>query len=368
MKQKTAHLVLADGTVFTGKSFGASVEKLGEVVFNTAMTGYQEILSDPSNCGQIITMTYPLIGNYGINREDFESLIPVIHGVVVKEHSTYPSNWRKERTLDEYLKEYGIPGIYDLDTRQLTRHLRDHGTMKGMIVLEETPDVEAIKQRLQEEQTEQNLVAEVSTKSPYHIPGSGFRVAVLDLGIKASLIRELTRRECDLLVFPYHTSSEEILRWQPDGVLVSNGPGSPYDLPEVITCVQQLLGKVPLLGIALGHQLLAVSCGAEVVKLPSGHRGANFPVKELNSGKISLTVQNHGYTVLAESVVNTPLEITHVNINDHSVEGLRHKEYAAFSVQFQPEAMRSFAGDLVFEQFFQSMDKMARKGERYAAQ
>lgn len=331
-----ARLILEDGTVFKGKSFGATGEMFGEVVFSTGMTGYQEALSDPSFCGQIVTMTYPLVGNCGINRDDFESIRPYIHGFVVREHCEMPSNWRNEQTIDSFLKEYNIPGISDVDTRKLTRIIRDHGTLKGIITTSDEP-LESIMKKFQEPlMTDQ--VSRVSTKSMFVVPGNGPRVVLVDFGSKHGILRELNKRNCDVIVVPYNVTAEEIRRIRPDGILLSNGPGDPKNVPEGIEMIRQLLGEYPMFGICLGHQLFALANGADSNKLKFGHRGSNHPVKDLATGRTFITSQSHGYAISKESVKNTDLEISHVSLNDGSVEGLVHKEYPAFSVQFHPEA------------------------------
>lgn len=330
-------LILEDGTVFVGEGFGSDAQTTGEVVFNTGMTGYQEILSDPSYCGQIVTLTYPLIGNYGINRDDFESITPAIQGLVVKEHTDYPSNWRSEMPLDDYLKMKNIPGIAGIDTRKLTKIIRQHGTLKGMICgLEE--NVEEMVAKLKKENLPNDQVRQVSTKTAYPSPGRGNRVVLVDFGLKHGILRELNNRNCDVIVVPYNTTAEEILSLSPDGIMLSNGPGDPKDVPEAIEMIRELLGRLPLFGICLGHQLFALACGANTEKMKFGHRGSNHPVKDLRTGRIAITAQNHGYTVKEESVIATDLEITHIALNDGTIEGLSHKKVAAFTVQYHPEA------------------------------
>ncbi|WP_236692704.1 carbamoyl phosphate synthase small subunit [Aneurinibacillus tyrosinisolvens] len=331
-----ARLILEDGTVFTGKSFGATDESVGEVVFNTGITGYQEVLSDPSYCGQIVTMTYPLIGNYGISRDDFESIRPFVHGFVVREHCEYPSNWRGEQTVDALLKEYNIPGISEIDTRKLTRIIRQHGTLKGILTTSAGPVeelLEKLKTPLMEDQ-----VARVSAKSMFAVPGRGPRVVLVDFGSKHGILRELTNRNCDVIVVPYNVTADEIRRIRPDGIVLSNGPGDPKSVPEAIAMIQELLGEYPMFGICLGHQLFALACGADTEKLKFGHRGGNHPVKEFESGRTFITSQNHGYTVTESSVAGTELSVSHIALNDGTVEGLKHNIHPAFSVQYHPEA------------------------------
>ncbi|WP_058301801.1 glutamine-hydrolyzing carbamoyl-phosphate synthase small subunit [Gorillibacterium timonense] len=332
-----ARLLLEDGTLFTGLAFGAEGESTGEVVFNTGITGYQEVLSDPSYCGQIVTMTYPLIGNYGITRDDFESIRPFVHGFVVREHETLPSNWRAQDTVDHLLKEYGIPGISGIDTRMLTRILRHHGTMRGVLATGNAP-LEELKERLEASVLMTDQVSRVSTSSVLHIPGSKERIAVIDYGSKSGIIRDLVARGCDVVVVPQNTTADAIRKLDPDGIMLSNGPGDPKDVPHAVETIRNLLGEIPIFGICLGHQLLSLACGADTEKMKFGHRGGNHPVKELATGRCYITSQNHGYTVKPESIVGTKLEITHINNNDKTVEGVKHTEVPAFSVQYHPEA------------------------------
>ncbi len=330
-------LILEDGTVFTGTAFGAEADRIGEVVFNTGMTGYQEILSDPSYCGQIVTMTYPLIGNYGINRDDFESIAPAVSGLVVKEASQFPSNWRSGNSLDEYLKIHNIPGIAGIDTRKLTRIIRQHGTLKGAIV-SAGQTAESVLEVLRASVLPADQVKRVSTKRAYPSPGRGHRVVLVDFGMKHGILRELNNRDCDVVVVPYNATAEEVLNYSPDGVMLSNGPGDPKDVPQALDLIKGIQGKVPIFGICLGHQLFALANGADTERLKFGHRGSNHPVKELATGKITITSQNHGYTVREGSLAFTPLEVTHRALNDGTVEGLKHTEYPAFTVQYHPEA------------------------------
>ncbi len=330
-------LILEDGTVFIGQGFGADTNSIGEVVFNTGMTGYQEILSDPSYCSQIVTLTYPLVGNYGINRDDFESIAPAINGFIVKEVCDFPSNWRNELSLDEFFKQKNIPGLAGIDTRKLTRIIRKYGTLKGAICSIEMDAEDVIKQ-LKTSKLPTDQVQQVSTKKAYPSPGRGSRVVLVDYGMKHGILRELNQRDCDVIVVPYNATAEEILNLSPDGVMLSNGPGDPKDVPEAIEAIKGIVGKVPLFGICLGHQLFALASGADTEKMKFGHRGSNHPVKDLLTGKVSLTSQNHGYTVNEQSIEQTDLEITHLALNDGTIEGLQHKQYPAFTVQYHPEA------------------------------
>lgn len=348
-----ARLLLEDGTLFTGLSFGAEAQMMGEVVFNTGITGYQEVLSDPSYCGQIVTMTYPLIGNYGINRDDFEAIRPFIHGFVVRRHEEVPSNWRAQYSLGQLLKEYGIPGISDIDTRMLTRKLRNYGTMKGLITTG-NERVEELAERLNISRLMTDQVARTSTPNLFSSPGEGERIVLVDFGAKSGILRELTKRGCDVVVVPHNTTADEIRRLAPDGIQLSNGPGDPKDVPYAVKMISELLGEYPIFGICLGHQLFALACGAETTKLKFGHRGGNHPVKELASNRCFITSQNHGYTVLEESVANTPLCVTHINNNDRTIEGLKHSTFPAFSVQYHPEAAPGpYDSSYLFDEFLQ---------------
>ncbi|WP_139489885.1 carbamoyl phosphate synthase small subunit [Brevibacillus dissolubilis] len=357
-----ARLILEDGTVCVGKAFGAATETLGEVVFNTGLTGYQEVLSDPSYCGQIVTMTYPLIGNYGVNRDDFEAVRPFIHGFVVREHCDTPSNWRNTQTLDELLKAYEIPGISGVDTRMLTRKIRHYGTLRGMITTNDTPAEELIAS-LKESSLMIDQVSRVSTKSVFSAPGTGDRIVLVDFGSKHGILRELTKRGCDVVVVPYNVTAAEIRRLQPDGILLSNGPGDPKDVPQAIQMISEILGEYPLFGICLGHQLFALASGADTEKLKFGHRGGNHPVKELTTNRTYITSQNHGYAVKEDSIAGTGLEVTHIALNDNTIEGLSNQAKRAFSVQYHPEAAPGpYDSGYLFDQFLEMVAKA--KGEK----
>lgn len=331
-----ARLLLEDGTLFTGKAFGGTGETIGEVVFSTGMLGYQEVLSSSTHCGQIVTMTYPSIGNYGITRDDFQSIHPSVFGLVVRRYEPTPSNWQAKYSLDSLLKEYNIPGISEIDTRMLVRHIRNYGTMKGIITTTNI-GISDLAEQLSGASILVDQVERVSTKSVYQIPGTKQRIVVLDFGVKQSVLRELAVHGCDIIVVPHDTSAEKIRRLAPDGILLSNGPGNPKDVPQAITTIQKLLGEVPIFGICLGHQLLALACGAETTKMKFGHHGSNIPVKDVNTGRCYITTQNHNYTVVPESLESTPLEVTHINNNDRTIAGLRHRQAAAFSIQYDPE-------------------------------
>lgn len=355
------YLVLEDGTYYTGFKLGADTLTQGEIVFNTAMTGYQETLSDPSYTGQIITFTYPLIGNYGINRDDFESLIPTLKGVVVKEACQAPSNFRAQKTLNNVLKEFDIPGISGVDTRSITKKIREHGVLKAAFVDNET-EIETTIQNLKTIEFPRNEVPTVSTKTPYVSTGFDLRVVLVDFGKKQNIVRELNARGCEVTVVPYDTTAEEIIKMSPDGVMLSNGPGDPADVQVAVDMIKGIIGKIPFFGICLGHQLFALSQGATSFKMKFGHRGANHPVKDLSTGKIALTSQNHGYAIDADSLKETDLEVTHIALNDGTIEGLRHKFEPAFSVQYHPEACPGPTdSNYLFDQFIELMLEQKKK-------
>jgi len=348
-----AILALADGRVFHGKAFGASGEVSGEVVFNTSMTGYQEILTDPSYAGEIVTMTYPLIGNYGINLEDVESSRPHLRGFVVKEASDFPSNWRSKMSLDAYLKENGIIGIQGVDTRALVRHIRDHGAQTGIIsTLDDDPQSLVEKARKAPSIVGCDLVQEVTCKEPYHwsegpwdlekgyagaLPEPRFKVVAYDFGIKRNILRNLVAAGCDVTVVPASTTAEEVLAMNPDGVFLSNGPGDPEPVTYAQENIRKLLGEKPLFGICLGHQLISIALGGKTYKLKFGHRGGNQPVRRGEGHNVEITAQNHGFAVDAASLQESAV-VSHINLNDNTVEGLRHKQIPVFSVQYHPEA------------------------------
>ncbi|MDU7110296.1 MAG: carbamoyl phosphate synthase small subunit [Clostridium perfringens] len=328
-----AKLILENGVVFEGKAFGYLKECVGEVVFNTGMTGYQEVLTDPSYYGQIVTMTYPLIGNYGINLEDLESKEPKVRGFIVREKCQYPNNFRCELELETYLAQNKVLGLDGIDTRALTKILRNNGTMKGIIVLDNS-NLEDVKDKL-EAFSNRDAVSIVSTNEKYEISGEGKKVAIIDFGIKQNIIRNFVKRGCNVTVFPYDFKAEEVLEINPDLVFLSNGPGDPEDMGEAVNEIKKIVGKKPIVGICLGHQLLALTLGGETKKLKFGHRGCNHPVKDLINNRVHITSQNHGYYV---ATLPENMEITHVSMNDGTVEGMRHKELPIFSVQFHPEA------------------------------
>lgn len=350
-----ARLILENGVVFEGRAFGAEGESFGEVVFNTGMTGYQEVLTDPSYYGQIVTMTYPLIGNYGVNVDEVESHRPHVRGFVVREFSEIPSHFKSMGSLEEYLVKNEIIGISDIDTRKLTKIIRSRGTMKAVLTTVGTPVADLLEKLAAPFPTDQ--IDHVTTQSVYRCPGNGRRVVAMDFGMKSGVVRSLLARGCDVVVVPARTTAEEILAWRPHGVMLSNGPGNPEDAPYAIETVQKLLGQVPVFGICLGHQLIALACGAKTEKMRFGHRGANHPVKDLRSGKVAISSQNHGYMVSEASLEEVPLEVTHVNQNDGTIEGFYHKLHPAFCVQYHPEARPGpDDSDYLFDDFMALMD------------
>ncbi len=372
-----AALALADGRVFYGRAFGATGETSGEVVFNTSMTGYQEILTDPSYRGEIVTMTYPLIGNYGINLEDVESWRPHLAGFVVKEASEFPSNWRSKMSLDAYLKEHGIIGLSGIDTRALVRHIRDKGAQTGILSTIDL-DAESLvdKARKAPSIVGQDLVKEVTCQKPYHwtegpwdltngySPGKKgrFKVVAYDFGIKRNILRNLVASGCDVTVVPATMPAQDILEMQPDGVFLSNGPGDPEPITYAQDNIRELLGKVPLFGICLGHQLLSIALGGETYKLKFGHRGGNQPVRRGDGHNIEITAQNHGFAVAPDSIEDQAV-VTHINLNDNTVEGLCHSGLPAFSVQYHPEASPGpHDARYLFAEFIKLMEDWKNRG------
>ena len=335
-----AILALEDGTIFKGSSFGAAGQRCGEVVFNTSMAGYQEIITDPSYKGQIVMMTYPLIGNYGTNSEDIEAKKAFVEGFVVRECSSIASNWRSEKSLDEYLKQNNIIGIEGIDTRALTRHIRLEGAMKAVISTEDVDEASLVKKAKDSVGLiGRDLVKEVTSAKFYDWNKEGkYKVVVIDCGAKFNIMRQLASHQCHVHVVPPTATPEEILKIQPDGILLSNGPGDPAAVPYVVETVKELLGKIPIFGICLGHQMLGLALGGKTYKLKFGHHGGNHPVKDLKTGKVHITVQNHSFCVDADSLDTSQVEITHINLNDKTLEGIKHKKLPIFSVQFHPEA------------------------------
>jgi carbamoyl-phosphate synthase small subunit len=381
-----ALLALADGTVFTGIVFGAEGETYGEVVFNTSLTGYQEILTDPSYKGQIVTMTYPEIGNVGVNPEDVESRQPFVEGFIVKEYWERQSNWRAQQSLGQYLKAHNIVGIQGIDTRALVRHLRDYGAQQGIISTRDLdPKRLVAKVRAVPGLVGRDLVKEVTCNQPYDWTqgrwelGRGYReksaecgvrsaesqplffVVAYDYGIKFNILRNLVEAGCRVRVVPAQTPAEQVLALNPDGVFLSNGPGDPHAVPYAKENVAALVGKVPMFGICLGHQIMGLALGGRTYKLKFGHRGGNHPVMDLATRKVEITTQNHGFCVDVESL-HGRAEITHMNLNDNTVEGLAHREYPLFSVQYHPESSPGpHDADYLFRRFVVMMER-CRKG------
>jgi carbamoyl-phosphate synthase small subunit len=373
-KRKKAILLLEDGAIFPGYAFAGQGRALGEVVFNTSMTGYQEVLTDPSYKGQMVAMTYPLTGTYGINDDDMESAAIQVEAFMVKEYQDFASNWRSTRTLADFLNDHGKIGIEGLDTRALTRHIRMAGAMRGIIATD-TDDIAALMEEVQAYPGLNgiDLVQYVTCTQPYrwrHGPQvgadspawsseqPGLRVAALDCGIKYNILRLLERAGCQVMVFPAHTPAAQILATAPDGVFLSNGPGDPAALHGVIETVRGLLGKRPVFGICLGHQVMGLALGGKTFKLKFGHRGANQPVKDLTTDKVEITAQNHGYCVDIDSLAHVPVRLTHLNLNDNTLEGMEHLEIPAFSVQYHPEASPGpHDASYLFERFIDLMKR-----------
>ncbi|MGE5598622.1 MAG: glutamine-hydrolyzing carbamoyl-phosphate synthase small subunit [Bacteroidota bacterium] len=331
-------LALEDGAVYGGRAFGARGRTGGEVVFNTGMTGYQEILTDPSYAGQIVAMTYPLIGNYGINPDDFEADRPAARGLIVKEWCRAPSNWRCAGTVDAYLERHGLTGLEGVDTRALTRRLRSRGTMRGYLTTEPLPAEELVRRaREVPDLSGQDFVAGATIGEAYTVYGPGPRVVLIHYGAKHNIIRSLAARGCEVIVAPASISAAEVMALRPAGLMLSNGPGDPRDLRAQVETVRELLGALPVFGICLGHQILGLALGCRIYKLKYGHRGANHPVRDLSTGRVRITSQNHGFAVDAEALPPHVM-VTHVNVNDGTVEGLRHTSLPAWSVQYHPEA------------------------------
>lgn len=333
-----AFLILEDGHIFTGTAIGARREVISEIVFNTSMTGYLEVLTDPSYAGQSVAMTYPLIGNYGINFSDMESKRPWVMGFIVRELSRTASNFRCEGNIQDFLKKHDIPGIAGVDTRALTKLLREQGTMNGMITTNADYHLEEIVPRLKEYRVG-NVVDRVTCRERFVLKGKGKRVALLDLGAKESIAKSLNRRGCEVTVYPAHTSAEELLAAKPDGIMLSNGPGDPKECGDIIKEVQKLYeSDVPVFAICLGHQLMALATGADTRRMKYGHRGGNHPVKDLSTGQVCISSQNHGYVVAPESVDRAVASPAFINVNDGTNEGLSYAGKKIFTVQFHPEA------------------------------
>ena len=360
--REAVYLVLEDGSIHEGVGFGAEADGLGEVVFNTSMTGYQEVLTDPSYAGQLVTLTYPLVGNYGINPEDFESARIQVGGLIVRENCELPSHGRSDRTLHEFLASQGIPGIAEVDTRAITRRLRSKGVMLGIIT---NGDPNASLRRLQDSPAydDRDYVATVTTPEEYNWNGgdedlieSKHRILVTDCGLKYNILRQLRRRGCEVIVVPAATSAEDLLALQPSGILFSPGPGDPKLLDYVVDNTRKVLGQIPVMGICLGHQLIARALGADTFKLKFGHRGGNHPVKDLTNGRVYITAQNHGYAVSPDKLPSG-LEVSHINLNDQTVEGFRHKSLPLFTIQYHSEASPGPRdNEYLFDQFIEMVE------------
>jgi carbamoyl-phosphate synthase small subunit len=359
-EQVKAILVLEDGRTFHGASFGAVGETFGEMVFNTSMSGYQEILTDPSYAGQIVCMTYPLIGNYGVNEEDVESRKPWAEGFVVKEASRIVSNWRSTQSLGDYLKEHEIVGIEKIDTRALVRHIRDKGAMRAAVSSVETDPAALLKRVLESpEMNNRELATSVTVEEKFDYPAmdeTQFHVVAYDFGVKTNSLREFAKHGCKITVVPAGTSAADVLALEPDGIFLSNGPGDPASMQPVVDEIKTLTeSKVPMFGICLGHQIIGQVFGGETFKMKFGHRGGNQPIKDLTTGKIEITAHNHGFAVEASSLP-ADVEVTHINLNDNTVAGLRHKTLPVFSVQYHPEsAPGPHDSEYLFERFIDLM-------------
>lgn len=329
-------LYLEDGTIYEGMGFGKRGTQVGELVFNTSMTGYQEVLTDPSYAGQIITMTYPLIGNYGINRFESESKGVYARGFITKSICSSPSNYMSEMSVNEMFKQYGVVGVYDVDTRSITKKIRNCGALKCVISNEEFSN-DKLSDFLSKNEFRNDWMKRVGTKEKIHIKGRGPRVALMDLGAKSNIINNLIERNCDITIFPYNTDYEEILQMNPNGVLLSNGPGDPGEAVEAIELTKRLIQKFPVFGICMGHQILAHAVGGNTYKMKYGHRGGNHGVYDIDRDRAYITSQNHGYAVDSDSIKDKDMKITHMNLNDNTIEGMKHKTLPVFSVQFHPE-------------------------------
>ncbi len=359
MSDFSKKLILEDGSEYYGYGFGADKEAVCEIVFNTSMAGYQEIVSDPSYTDQAIVMSYPLIGNYGITDEDFESKLLNLGGLIVREINDFPSNFRFTRTLSELLEDADVPGVYGVDTRKLVRSIRDFGSRKVLITDAATSLEDGLK-KLKETELKRDQVARCSCRKRWYSRTSNpkYSVVAIDCGMKMNIVRELNAHGCNVTVVPYNTSAEEILRMKPDGLFISNGPGDPGDVPEVIETLKNLKGKLPMFGICLGHQLIALSYGAKTYKLKFGHRGGNHPVKDFATGKIEITSQNHSYAVDEASIEGTGLKVSHINLLDNTVEGLASEDGSVFSVQYHPEsAPGPQDSTYLFDRFIKNMGK-----------
>ena len=352
-------IILEDGQEYYGYGFGAAGDKVLEIVFNTSMVGYQEILSDPSYTDQAVVMTYPLIGNYGMAEEDYESEHPSIGALLVREYNDEPSNFRSTATLGDVMKKYDIAGVWGMDTRKLNRSIRDFGSRKALVTDADTPLKKGL-QILQESKIPTDAVSRVSRKTIVESPAAEerFHVAAIDCGMKQNIVRSLNKRGCSVTIVPWDTTAETIRSLQPDGIFISNGPGDPTDVPQTIETIKKLLGTIPIFGICLGHQIISLAYGARTYKLKFGHRGGNHPVKNLDTGKIEITSQNHSYAVDTQSLAHTPLKVTHVNLLDQTVEGVKCEKDRVFSVQYHPESAPGPQDSAyLFDRFIQMMEE-----------
>lgn len=367
MKQFDRQLILEDGSVYPGYGFGARVQRVCETVFNTSMTGYQELVSDPSYTDQFVVMTYPLIGNYGITDEDFESRGPALGGLIVRDYNDMPSNFRATRTLHELLEENGIPGISGVDTRMLTRSIRDGGSRRAILTDISTPVAEALR-IIAETPIPHDQVSRVSCRKRWYSRTANhrFNVVAVDCGMKLNIVRSLNARACNVTIVPHTVTAEEIAFMNPDGVFLSNGPGDPEDVQGVVSLVRLLRGKFPMFGICLGHQMIALAYGAKTYKLKFGHRGGNHPVKDLATGHIEMTSQNHSYAVDTQSLEGTGLTVTHVNLLDGTVEGLACPADRVFSVQYHPESAPGPQDSThLFDRFIAMMEEAKQHAETH---
>ncbi len=330
-------LVLEDGSYYRGEALGSENFRIGELIFNTSMTGYQEIITDSANAGSLVVMTYPLIGAYGINREDNESLKPALFGLIARAAADHPSNFRSEETLENYMKRMDIPGIQGIDTRSLVRKLRMNGTQRaGFCASEE--EIPALLEQIRNCVPEEHPVRNVSTRSIYPVPGRGHKVVLIDLGVKLSTLRICAERDYDLIVVPYDTSAEAILAYHPEGILLSTGPGNPLELPEVVTEVRKLMARKVVYGCGLGAELIGLACGAETMRLPHGHHGPNQAVVDLVTDRVIITKQSHHYALKPESLADHGVILTHRSLNDQSAEGFAHSTYACRGIEYEPDA------------------------------
>lgn len=361
MKPFNKKIVLENGMEFYGWGFGADKEAINEIVFNTSMVGYQEIISDPSYTDQMVCMTYPLIGNYGMTDEDYETKLPTMGGLIVREYNDLPSNFRYTKTLSEVLDEYDIPAISGVDTRKITRIIRDEGSQKVMICDADVPLEEAVK-KVRDYVIPTDMVSRVSCKKRWYsrTPNHKYDVVAIDCGMKLNIVRKFNEKGCNVTVVPYDTTAEEIMKMNPDGLFLSNGPGNPEDVQPVIHVVKELQGKLPIFGICLGHQMISLALGAKTFKMKFGHRGGNHPVMNMETGKIEITSQNHSYAVDVDSLKDTPLTLTHKNLLDNTAEGVACAEKKIFSVQYHPE---SAPGPQDSAYLFDKFISLMQKGE-----